>query len=74
MQSPTLESKLFRLSNWFYACEMRLLSGGFDDEIFQSMVEELFDLHCEIVKAICDEMIKDLQCENAQNSLSQTTI
>lgn len=73
MQSPTL-SKLSRLSNWFCACEMRLLSGGFDDEIFQSMVEKLFDLHCEIVEAICDEIIKDLQCESAQNSPSQTTI
>lgn len=73
MQSPIL-AKLSRLSNWFYACEMRLLIGAFDDEIFQSMVEKLFDLHCEIVEAICDEIIKDLQCENVQNSPSQTTI
>lgn len=74
MQSLTLESKLSRLSNWFYACEMRLLSGGFDDEVFQSIVDKLFDLHCEIVKDICDEIIKELQCESVQNSLSQTTI
>lgn len=74
MQSPTLESKLSRLSNWFFACESRLLTGGFNDEVFHSILKELFDLHCEIVKAICDEKIKELQCESAQNSLSQTTI
>lgn len=73
MQSP-LEYKLSRLSNWFYGCETRLLTGGFDDDVFKSLLEELFDLHVEIVIAICDEKIKELKCENAQSSLSQTTI
>lgn len=43
-----------------------MFAENYNEEEFKEILDELFDIHCGIVSAICDQKIKELQCENDQ--------
>lgn len=74
MHPPTLSAKLERLSDWLFNCQVRMFAENYFDDDFREIFDEIFRLHCSVIDAICEEKIKELQCENARKSLCQITI